>query len=66
MFIYTSKRTLYLRRWRLDEAKATVVLSSEGGGRPQCFIKAAPNELELIKGGKEGRAGHRRIVAVGG
>ena len=51
MFIFTSKLTLYFRRWRLDETAATVVLSSEGGGRPQRFIQAAPNELELIEKG---------------
>ena len=45
---------------------ATVVLSSEGGGRPQSFTQAAPNELELAKGGKVVRAGHRLEGGVGG
>ena len=45
---------------------ATVVLSSEGGGRPQSFTQAAPNEVKLGKGGKVVRAGHRLIGGVGG
>ena len=47
MFIFTSKLTLYFRRWRLDETAATVVLSSEGGGGPQIFTEAAPNDVTL-------------------
>ena len=35
----------------IDETAATVVLSSEGRGRPQSFTQAAPNELKLGKGG---------------
>ena len=33
-------------------------LTSEGGGRPQSFTQAAPNELALARGGKVVRAGH--------
>ena len=55
MFIFTSKRTLHFRRWRLDETATTVVLSSEGG-RPQSFTQAAPNELKLGKGGSNGES----------
>ena len=51
MFMFTSKRTLNFRRSRLDVTSATVVLSSEGGGRPQSFTQAVPNELKLGKGG---------------
>ena len=51
---------------RLDETAATVVLSSEGGGRPQSFTQAAPNEVKLGKGGKVVRAGHRLGGGVGG
>ena len=47
MFIFTSKLSV----WRLDETAATVVLSSEGGGTPQSFTQAAPNELKLKGGG---------------
>ena len=46
------RQLLYLfRRSKPDKTAATVVLSSEGGGRPQRFIQAAPNEPELIKKG---------------
>ena len=65
-FIFSSKRTLYFRRWRLDETAATVVLSSEGGGRPQSFTQAAPNERKLGRGGKVVRASHRLGGGVGG
>ena len=65
MSIFTSKQTLYFRRWRLDETAATVVLSSEGGGRPQSFTQVASNELKLGKGGKVVRAGHRLGGGVG-
>ena len=51
MFIFTSKQTLYFRRWGLDETPATVFLTSERGGRPQSFTQAASNELKLGKGG---------------
>ena len=58
MFIFTSKRTLYFRRWRLDETAAMVILFSEGGGRPQ--------SLNLARGGKVVKASHRLGGGVGG
>ena len=33
-----------------------VVMSSEGGGRPQSFTQEAPNELKLGKGGESGES----------
>ena len=56
MLVFTTKRTLYFRRWRRDETAATVVLSSEGGERPKSFTQAAPNELKLGKGGSSGES----------
>ena len=47
---FTSKQTLYLRHFRIDET-GTGFLTSEGGGRPQSFTQAAPNEQKLGKGG---------------
>ena len=41
-------------------------LTSEGGGRPQSFTQAAPNELKLGKGAKVVRAGYRLGGGVGG
>ena len=57
MFMFTSKRTLYFRSWRLDEAAATVVLSGEEGGRPHSLTRQT--SLNLAKGNKVVRAGLR-------
>ena len=60
-----TKRTLYFRHFRLlDEAADTNV--SDKRGRPQSFTQAAPNELNLARGGKVVRAGHRLGGSVGG
>ena len=39
---------------------------SDQRGRPQSLTQAAPNELQLGKGGKVVRAGHRLGGGVGG
>ena len=51
LFMLTSKRTLYFRHFRLTETAETMLPTSEGGGRPQSFTQAAPNELKLGEGG---------------
>ena len=66
MFILTAKRALYFRRWRLDETAATVFLSNDGGGRPQSFTQAAPNELKLGKGVGSGESWPSAGGRVGG
>ena len=41
-------------------------MTNEGGGRPQSFTQAAPNDLKLGNGAKVVRAGHRLRGGVGG
>ena len=50
LFMFTAKRTLRFRHFRLETAE-TDVLTSKGGGRQQSFTQAALNELKLGEGG---------------
>ena len=50
IFMFTAKRPLYFRNFRLEEAAETGV-SDRRRRRQQSFTQAAPNELKLGEGG---------------
>ena len=49
ILMFTAKRPLHFRHFRLDETAETDV--SDKRGRQQSFTQAAPNELKLGEGG---------------
>ena len=64
--MFTSKRTLYFRHFRLDETTETDVSDQRGRGKTAELHTSGAKRAETWRGGVKCRAGHRLGGGVGG